>query len=279
MSTMWQPRLAVCSWSLRPEDPKELVRRVEAVGAEAVQIALTPMAEDPGLWGEAIDRLRDRGIAVISGMLATVGEDYSSIESIARTGGVRPDATWPATVERAKAVARVAGRHGLDLVTFHAGFVPEDRADPERAVMIERLSSLARTFAEHGVRLGFETGQERAEILLELLEELGPLGCGVNFDPANMILYGSGDPIDAARLLAPWILQAHIKDAVPTEVPGTWGREVPAGTGAVDWPRFFEALRACPHRPDLVVEREAGHRRTEDVRSALALAAEALRAG
>jgi sugar phosphate isomerase/epimerase len=271
MTLPWTPRYGVCSWSLRPASVDELLDRVRACGLAAVQLALVPVVEDPVRWGDAIDRLRDRGIAILSGMLATVGEDYSSIDSIARTGGVRPDATWPATLARAEAVARIAGRHGLGLVTFHAGFLPHDRGDPERRRMIDRLAAVADVFAEHGVRVAFETGQEPAETLVEILHELADQRCGVNFDPANMILYGSGDPIAALERLAPWVAQVHLKDALPSGVPGVWGREVALGAGAVDWPRFFAALSRCPQRPDLIVEREAGEERVEDVRRAMAL--------
>src|SRR5688572_17952019 len=87
----------VCSWSLRPSDPLDLVAQLRACGCDAVQLALTPLVDEPAVWGSAAAVLRDSGIRIVSGMLATVGEEYSTIASIARTGGVRPDATWPAT--------------------------------------------------------------------------------------------------------------------------------------------------------------------------------------
>jgi sugar phosphate isomerase/epimerase len=198
-------------------------------------------------------------------MLATVGEDYSTIARIALTGGVRPDATWSATRERAAKVAAVGRGLGIRLVTFHAGFLPHDSADPERARMMERLSVVARIFGDLGIAVAFETGQEPAPILVECLEELARPNVGVNFDPANMLLYGSGDPIAALRRLAPWVRQVHVKDAVPSGQPGVWGHEVPVGSGAVDWPAFFAALAACPHRPPLVIEREAGEGRIADI--------------
>ena len=94
----------------------------------------------------------------------------------------------------------------------------------------------------------------------------------MNFDPANMILYGMGDPVAAVRALAPRIRQVHIKDALPAEVPGTWGREVRVGDGRVSWREFLQAVRdanAAAGRDrediDLVIEREAGAARAGDV--------------
>jgi len=235
-----------------------------------VQLALTPLVEAPDVWNGTFDRLLDAGVTVLSGMLETVGEDYSSIARIAATGGVRPDATWPATRERAASVAALAGRQGIRLVTLHAGFLPHERNDPERGKMLDRLRAIAQLFSDVGCDIAFETGQEPASTLVDCLRELEVASVGVNFDPANMLLYGSGDPIEALTRLAPWIRQAHVKDAVPSGT-SEWGTEVAVGTGAVDWPAFVTAIASAPHRPNLIIEREAGEARIEEVRTAKAL--------
>jgi sugar phosphate isomerase/epimerase len=262
--------LGLCSWSVRPENPEDLVRRVRHAGFSAVQLALVPVCEDPA-WHGAVEHLRAAGVAVRSGMLATHGEDYTTLESIARTGGLRPTEHWDANLRRAERVAACAERHGIPLVTLHAGFLPHDPADPERDTLLARLRAVADVFAARGVGLGLETGQERAETLEDALAALAHPAVGVNFDPANMILYGMGDPVRALERLAPHVVQVHVKDARPTERPGTWGREVTAGTGAVDWPAFFAAVRALPREVDLVVEREAGAAREGDAAIAAAL--------
>jgi sugar phosphate isomerase/epimerase len=265
--------IAVCSWSLQASSPEELVERVRATGARAVQLALTPVAEKPEVWSGVFDALDAAGIEVASGMLETVGEDYSTLDTIRATGGVVPDATWPATRARAAQVAAIAGARGIKLVTFHAGFIPHEPG-AERARLFGRLREIAFLFAARGARIAFETGQESAETLAHALDALGdpvPVvgGIGVNFDPANMILYGMGDPVAAVRTLAPRIAQVHIKDALPTKAPGTWGSEVRAGTGAVDWPAFFDALAAVPATIRLAIEREAGDDRVADIRAAV----------
>lgn len=274
-STQSAARTGVCSWSLRPMSPGDLAERVRACGVQGVQLHLDPIRE--GAWNLASVRqeLGRAGITILSGMMSMAGEDYSTLESIARTGGVRPDSTWHTNFKAAGQNAAIAAELGLSLVTFHAGFLPhgcshEEQA--ERAKMIERLRQLAEVFGSRGVRVALETGQEKADTLLSVLRDVNAgLGearrVGVNFDPANMILYGMGDPISALKALRPHVLQVHIKDAVPTQSPGTWGEEVPVGMGQVDWDAFFGVLRegaAC----DCVIEREAGERRGEDVRTA-----------
>ena len=86
-----------------------------------------------------------------------------------------------------------------------------------------------------------------------------------------MVLYGMGEPVAALEALAEHVVQIHIKDATPTETPGTWGAEVPAGTGAVDWTRFFDVVRDRGLEVNLLIEREAGDDRVGDVRIAKGL--------
>ena len=260
-------RVGVCSWSLGPETPEALAAMVAGIGLHRLQLALVPCVESPA-WDGGIAWLRAAGLTIASGMLATVGEDYTTLESIARTGGVRPDATWPQSLALAGRVAALAGRESIGLVTFHAGFIPHE-AGPERTTMVMRLRQVADLFHERGVAVAFETGQETAETLADALREIDHPAVGVNFDPANMILYGMGDPVAAVRVLAPWIRQVHIKDALPAARSGEWGQEVQAGTGAVDWPAFIGALRDLGRPLDLVIEREAGAARSGDVRVAL----------
>jgi sugar phosphate isomerase/epimerase len=262
---MMNSRIGVCSWSLRPVSPGQVIDALERAGLNCLQLALRPIVDEPTVWESAVSRLRGAGIEVASGMMAMAGEDYSSLESIARTGGVRLDATWPANLAHAEAVASLAADEGLDLVTFHGGFLPEDRTDPERAKLLERLRIVADIFANHQLRLGFETGQETAQTLVEALDDLGCPNVGVNFDPANMILYGKGDPIEALRLLAPHVVQVHVKDALPTTTPGTWGTEVPVGDGAVDWQAFFEVALTIDPPVNFIIEREAGADPSTDI--------------
>lgn len=209
--------------------------------------------------------LQDAGIHVLSGMMESIGEDYSSLESIRRTGGLLPDATWPQTLEQMLRVADLAAESSIRLVSFHAGFIPHELDAPERAVIVRRLRTVVDAFAERSIDLALETGQETAATLLGVLEQVERPSLGVNFDPANMILYDQGDPVESLRMLASHVVQVHIKDARPTATPGAWGQEVALGEGAVDWPAFLEVVRTLPREVDLVIEREAGTQRVADV--------------
>lgn len=265
MTTSFNDRLAVCSWSLQPASPQQLIEHLRAIGLSRVQLALDPLRENPAVWGDTAALFQQAGITIVSGMFGTVGEDYTSLESIHRTGGLVPDDTWDENWENAQATAELAHQLGLKLVTFHAGFLPHEESDPEFEKLQHRIRLVADVFAAKGIDLAFETGQEEADTLKLFLEKLGRVNVGVNFDPANMILYDKGNPIAALRTLASWVKQCHIKDANRAQTPGTWGEEVPSGTGQVDWKQFFAVLREIGFTGHCCIEREAGTQRVADI--------------
>ena len=259
-------RLAVCSWSLQPATPEQLIENLQAIGIPRVQLALDPLREKPAVWGRTAALFAQHGIRLAGGMFTTVGEDYSTPETIKRTGGVVPDATWDENWRNLQTVVRLAAELDVKTVTFHAGFLPHEESDPAFAKLLDRIARIADLFAARGLALGFETGQETAETLSAFLQKLNRPNVGVNFDPANMILYEKGDPIAALRALGPWLRSCHLKDATRTSVPGTWGAEVPVGAGEVDWRAFFRTLDELKFTGDLALEREAGTARIADIR-------------
>jgi len=258
-------RLAVCSWSIQPTDPNNLVAQLQAIGINRVQIALDSIRERPGVWGKILEVFRRNNITLVSGMFGTIGEDYSTLESIRRTGGVAQDATWNENWRNIETNAVIARQLRLKLVTFHAGFIPQEEGDPAFKKLYDRIVLIADRFGAKGIDLGFETGQETAETLRAFLIRLNRPNVGVNFDPANMILYDKGSPIDALRALGPWLKQCHIKDAIRTKTAGTWGEEVVVGLGDVNWNQFFSVLHEMKFNGDLCIEREAGPQRVSDI--------------
>ncbi|MDB6054855.1 MAG: Xylose isomerase domain protein barrel [Verrucomicrobiales bacterium] len=261
-------RLAVCSWSLQPSRPADLFNALELIGIPALQIALDPMRKSSDQWSGFKEECSARGVKLVSGMFGTIGEDYSTLDSIKRTGGIVPDEHWEANWKHIQECALLASNLDLSLVTFHAGFIPHDQDDPSFAKLTERIRKIAKLFASCGLSLGFETGQEDAETLSHFLEDLGEENVGVNFDPANMLLYNKGNPIRSLETLAPWLKQCHIKDAIKTKLPGTWGLEVVAGTGEVEWKDFFATLDKIGYQGPLCIEREAGNTRIADILAA-----------
>ncbi|MGB1397208.1 MAG: hypothetical protein ACPG7R_05150, partial [Planctomycetota bacterium] len=118
-------RKAVCSWSLQPTGMQDLLTKVGETGVKGIQLALDPLRSSTSVT-EDLQMLRESDLIVVSGMMEMVGEDYSTFETIRETGGVRPDQTWGANLENARGNAVLASELGLNLVTYHAGFIPHD---------------------------------------------------------------------------------------------------------------------------------------------------------
>jgi len=260
-------QLAFCSWSVKPNCPKCIVNACNEIGLKRVQLHLDPIHLNPEKWGNAKKVLGDAEIEIVSGMFTPLGEDYTTPQTIKETGGLLPDATWEANLANFRECCEIAEDMELDQVTFHVGFI-----DPAvEGKMVERLRTFADALWEVArADLLLETGQESADSLNAFLAHVDREHVGVNFDPANMLLYGMGDPIESLKKLMPHVRQVHLKDATPQPEPGVWGTEMAGGEGAVDWPAFFAVLNEAGFDGDLVIEREAGDDRIGDIRKAAA---------
>jgi len=262
--------IAVCSWSLRPTDTQDLVKMLRQLQLTHVQLMLLPLIQlDDKRKHQELGHLRAANVQFTGGMMSFPGEDYSTINAIHHSGGFLPDADWSVRKALCLAGAKLAQELGMKSIGTHVGFVPPP-ADPKYQVMTSRVRDIAQIFADHGLDLLMETGQERADALLAFLNDLQTPNVHINFDPANMILYGAGDPIPAIKTLGPHIRHVHVKDATPSTNPGKdWGEEVPFGTGKVDPKAFLDSLHQVGYTGPLAIEREAGDQRVQDVQFAI----------
>jgi L-ribulose-5-phosphate 3-epimerase len=260
--------LAICSWSLRT-DVDGVAAAMRQLGIDQVNLALKPV------FGDKDNRHGDRYLAAVRRQIWTISsttigffqEDYTSLESIRATGGILPDEFWPQNRQMVLRAAEITAQQGVRYLTMHAGFLESDDAAQAKCLR-KRLVCLADAAEKLDIVLLLETGQETAGCLRVLLEELNHPALGVNFDPANMILYGKGDPVEAVRLLGPWIKHVHIKDAVRAERPGNWGTETPWGDGEVGSEAFLRVLQDVGFTGVLAIERETGNDRLGDIRAA-----------
>lgn len=267
-------RVGVCSWSWRLP-MKEVAAEMDKAGVKGIHLALGPFIAPDKRHGAAEDaatltfvkaKIATGEWKLMSTMVGTVGEDYSTLETIRRTGGIVPDEHWEANKKIVTAGAKLTQELGCKYMSTHAGFL--DESDPAAlAKYIERVSWMRDECAKYGVTLILESGQETAEDLAKFMRKVR--GIGINFDPANMILYDKGRPMAALRTLRPWIKQIHVKDAKRTKTPGTWGEEVRWGDGEVGGKAFIAALEQSGFSGNYVVEREAGNDRPGDIRHAV----------
>ena len=257
--------VGVCSWSLQT-DMQGVAQALKDLAIEHVHLGIRAAVEDPS--GATLDVIRAQGWTITSTMIDFPQEDYSTLETIKVTGGVVPDDAWPRNRDLFVGAAKITAELGVKYLSMHAGFV--DESDPAYAAKVtRRIRTLADAAQDAGVILLLETGQETADELKQFLEKLDHNSVAVNFDPANMILYDKGDPIQAVRTLAPWIRHLHAKDATRTTQPGTWGAEVPWGDGQVNTAGFLNALGEVGFEGAMAIEREAGDNRFGDIKLAI----------
>jgi L-ribulose-5-phosphate 3-epimerase len=250
--------IGVCSWSLQVTSIAELKRLMDKLGVNVLQIA----CGDPhhAAWEEG-DKLpqvaKAAGFRLTGAMLGFPGEDYTTPQTIQKTGGFGNPATRTERLQRFQWALDRTRDLGLQDIMLHAGFLPEPN-DPDRKPFLDTLAKISELAKAKGVRIGFETGQETADLLRRTLDDRKCSNLGVNFDPANMILYDKGDPIRAVEILGPDIRSVHVKDAIRTKVPGAWGEEVPLGKGEANIRKFIQTLKKVGYRGPLCIEREVG---------------------
>src|SRR5438093_2938308 len=259
MAAMEPLTIGVCSWSLQVTSVPELKRLTTRLGIDAVQIA----CGDPhhAAWEEGDDMpkiARAAGLRLTGAMLGFPGEDYTTPQTIQKTGGFGDPALRPARLERFKWALDRTLALGLADLMLHAGFLPEPAA-PDRKPFLDTLAKVSDLARARGITVAFETGQETADLLRRTLDELKCPNLKVNFDPANMLLYDKGDPIRAVEILGPNIRSVHVKDANRPTTPGQWGEEVPLGRGQADIKKFVQTLKKVGYRGPLCIEREVGN--------------------
>lgn len=204
-------------------------------------------------WREAIG---DAGFSIATVVCAYTGEDYADIPTVQRTVGFIPAATRAEREQRTIDASDFAAALGVKSIACHIGFVPEDHSDPDYIAVREMVRRICAHAAQHGQTFALETGQGPAETLLRFLDDAACPNLKINFDPANMILYGSGDPIEALEKLASHVVSVHAKDGDGPLKPGALGKETPLGQGAVGIPRFVDALKRAGYRGSINIERE-----------------------
>lgn len=185
------------------------------------------------------------------------GESYADIPTVERTIGLVPPDTRAARLVEMKEIADFARILGCDVVGLHLGVVPHDAKSKEYQEVVEVTRQLCDHAAKNEQSVHLETGQETADALLQFIGDTQRGNLFINFDPANMILYGTGEPIDALRKVGRYVRSVHCKDATWSDSPGeTWGVEVPLGKGQVDIPLYLATLREIGYVGPLTIERE-----------------------
>lgn len=257
------------------EDARKTLQQVKRFGLRAGQLGFPgelPLDRAAERWDEV---LTAEHFTAVTAVCSYIGEDYADIPTVAHTVGLVPEATRAERIARTKAVSDVARALAIDSVACHIGFVPHEPAD----VIYAKIRDVARELCDYcganGQSFTLETGQEPAKALVRFIADVDRPNLKINFDPANMILYGTGEPIEALDVLAKHVVSVHCKDGdwPPLDKPEALGEERPLGEGSVNIPAFIAKLKETGYKGVLSIERENANpqRREADIRKAIAL--------
>jgi sugar phosphate isomerase/epimerase len=256
-------------------DPVETLRENKSLGVKCGQMGVPGDMELKGAGARWKQALSSEGFTVVTVFAAFTGEDYADIPTVQRTVGFIPRQTRAERERRMIAVSDFAAELNVPSIAVHVGFVPEDDSDEDYIAVRELVRRICDHAAKHRQTFALETGQESAEALRHFFIDVNRDNLRINFDPANMILYGTGDPIEALDVLQQHVVSVHCKDGdwPPKGVPGALGAERPLGQGAVGMERFIAKLRQIGFKGPLCIEREAhdAQERLRDIRSAVQL--------
>ncbi|MEK6250185.1 MAG: sugar phosphate isomerase/epimerase [Planctomycetales bacterium] len=219
----------------------------------------TPHADSrtPERAAEFLKQLADLDITITCVFGGFEGESYADIPTVKNTVGLVPVETRAQRVAEMKEIADFARLLNVDVVGLHIGFVPHDADDPNTQQIVAVAQDICDHVAGNGQAVHLETGQEPADVLLKFLQNVDRSNLFVNFDPANMILYGCGEPIPALEQLGQHVRSVHCKDATWSDQPGeTWGAEVPLGQGDVNMELYLRTLQKIGFTGPLTIERE-----------------------
>lgn len=201
--------------------------------------------------------LNELGITLTAVFGGFEGESYADIPTVVETVGIVPPALRAARVQEMKEIADFAHMLECDVVALHLGFIPHDKSDPLYGEVVEVTRDILDHCKNNNQNLHLETGQETATGLLEFISDVGRDNLFINFDPANMILYGTGEPIEALRQVGELVRSVHCKDATWADNPGVeWGAEVPLNDGAVGMEDYLRTLDTIGYTGPLTIERE-----------------------
>lgn len=165
-----------------------------------------------------------------------------------------------------KAGADFAAALGVPTISTHCGFIPEDPKDPVYGEVIKALKEVVAHCRRRKIAFCFETGQETPVVLLRCIEDLGEDLMGINLDPANLILYGKANPVDALDVIGRYVLGVHAKDGFYPTNGRELGKEARLGDGKVNFPVFIPKLKKLGYRGALTIEREiSGDRQIKDI--------------
>jgi sugar phosphate isomerase/epimerase len=251
------------------KDADAAIKRVHDFGLPTCQVVIHETGADAAAnLRAALDRYH---VEATSAVATGPGKEVYDFYQGPLTIGLVPREFRAQRIAHMKEVSDFALKAGIPAVQGHCGFLPENPNDPLYREAVEAIRTVASYCRQNGQKFRCETGQETPITLVRTIRDVGLDNVGVNFDAANLIMYGKANPVDAVEILGPYIQGVHAKDGLYPTDPKELGQEVPIGQGKVNFPALIARLKQIGYRNPLTIEREiSGEKQTADIKASIA---------
>jgi len=251
------------------KDPEGALAKVHELGLPTCQAGISDY--EPAMVTRLRGALDRYGIEATALNTAGPGPAVWNFDQGPLTIGLVPRKYRQARIVHLKRASDFAKECGIPALHTHCGFIPENPNDPVYRETVQAIREVVSHCKRNGQIFLYETGQETPITLLRTMQDVGLDNQGVNLDPANLILYGKANPVDALDVFGTLVRGIHAKDGLYPTDPHRLGEEVPIGHGKVDFPRLIRRLKELNYRGPITIEREIeGPQQTEDIRKAKA---------
>ena len=243
-------------------------REAKEMGLESCQLSFwDPTAYTDEVAEKSREALAATGFKISLLWAGWSGPNAWNFTEGPETLGIVPEAYRAVRVEELKQAALFAKKIGVTDIATHAGFLPENPTDEKYEGVVSALREICAFYKENGINFLFETGQETPVTVLRTIKKIGLDNVFINFDTANLILYGKGNPVDALRVFGKYVRNTHIKDGVFPEGDGMLlGKETPVGEGLADIPTVLKMLKELGYEGAYTIEREiTGEEQKRDI--------------
>jgi len=253
------------------KDQPDLLAAAESFGVGQVELnCWDPSTYSPALARSIQAEAGRRGIHLTALWAGWPGPSVWDFIDGPRTLGIVPPEWREVRVAALKKGADFAHATGLPAIITHLGFIPENASDSAFPGVVAAVREVAEYAAGLGLGFWFETGQETPVTMLRLIHEVGTGNLGVNLDPANLILYGRANPVDALDVFGRYVRSVHAKDGLYPTDPYRLGQETKIGQGKVNFPRLVARLEEIGYDGPFIIEREiTGEQQTVDIKEAV----------
>lgn len=243
------------------DNPEKDLNIVRDLGFPVCQLNIRTYS--PELAKKLTTTLEKYKIKAASLICGGPGVDKYTFSEGPSTIGLVPRENRAARVERLKNGMNFCKAAGIPAIQTHFGFIPENPKDVLYSEFIETMKPLGEYALKNGIDIYFETGQETPVTLLRAILDIGTGNLFVNYDTANLIMYGKSNPVDGLKVLGKYVRSLHAKDGKYPTNPYELGKEVPIPMGDVDFPAVISSLKKLNFKGGIIIEYELAESTSE----------------